>query len=81
VFIEKEDAESATEGEKVTLMKWGNITISKKEKTGDLWTLYGKLDLDDKDFKKTKKFTWIAADPESTIDIVVAEYDHLITKR
>jgi hypothetical protein len=31
VLIEKEDAQTIQEGEKITLMKWGNVTITKKE--------------------------------------------------
>lgn len=30
VFIEKDDASAIEVGEKVTLMKWGNVTISRK---------------------------------------------------
>jgi hypothetical protein len=29
-FIEKADAETIKEGDKITLMKWGNVNISKK---------------------------------------------------
>jgi len=31
VWIETDDASAIEEGEKVTLMKWGNITVTKKE--------------------------------------------------
>jgi glutamyl-tRNA synthetase len=82
VYIEKEDAETIIEGEKITLMKWGNVTISKKEvnpETGKI-TFTGKIDSADKDFKKTKKLTWIVADPDSIIEINVFEFDHLIAK-
>lgn len=63
-------------------MKWGNVKISKvekDEKTG-LFTLWGTYDEEDKDFKKTKKLTWMAADPSSTVEIELVEFDHLITK-
>jgi glutamyl-tRNA synthetase len=62
-------------------MKWGNVTISKKEEIDGRIVLTGKIDLDDKDFKKTKKFTWIANDPATTFEMTVIEYDHLITKK
>jgi tRNA synthetases class I (E and Q), anti-codon binding domain len=63
-------------------MKWGNVTISSKEvHENGLFTLKGKLDLNDKDFKKTKKITWLAADPETLCEVTMIEYDHLISKK
>ena len=62
-------------------MKWGNVTISKKEQQGDMIVLTGKVDESDKDFKKTKKITWIANDPGTTFDVILVELDHLITVR
>ena len=38
LLIEKEDAEKFKEGERVTLMKWGNIKITKIIKKGDKLT-------------------------------------------
>ena len=81
VYLERDDAAAIEEGEKITLMKWGNITISKKEVDGENVTLYGKYDPEDKDFKKTKKLTWVCADPDTTVEITLVEYDHLITKQ
>lgn len=81
VFIEKEDAQSITEGEKVTLMKWGNVTITSKQEADGQITLTGKIDPADKDFKKTKKLTWIIADPAVTVQFKVIEFDHLISKK
>jgi len=37
--------------------------------------------LADKDFKKTKKLTWLAADPATLCEVNLIEYDHLITKK
>jgi len=62
------------------LMKWGNVIITKKVAESSNFTLWGNLDEADKDFKKTKKVTWIAADPDTTVEIKLVEYDHLITK-
>lgn len=81
LYIEKDDASEIKEGDKVTLMKWGNVTIHKKETNDDgNFTLYGKVDEADKDFKKTRKLTWIAAVPEHTVELVLVELDHLINK-
>ena len=63
-------------------MKWGNVTITKKENGQDgNPVLYGTIDESDKDFKKTKKITWVCADPDTTVEITLTEFDHLITKK
>lgn len=82
LLIERDDASAIEVGEKVTLMKWGNVTISKKETADDgIVILHGLVDPEDKDFKKTKKITWVCADPDTTIEITLVEFDHLITKK
>jgi len=58
-------------------MKWGNCTITKKEDK----ELHATLDLEDKDYKKTKKFTWVAADESTTVEVQLLEFDHLINKK
>jgi len=81
LLIEADDANAIEEGEKITLMAWGNCVITKKEVGDDgKITLRGKMDLEDKDVKKTKKITWIANDPMLTVQVQLVEYDHLITK-
>lgn len=62
-------------------MKWGNVTITKKETNGDQIALFGKVDPSDKDFKKTKKITWVTVDDDTTVEVTLVEYDHLITKK
>lgn len=47
LWIEKDDAVAITEGEKITLMKWGNVLITKVEKNGDDILLHGKVDPED----------------------------------
>jgi len=65
-------------GERVTLMNWGNVLIQTKEVQPDgSYLLTGEYLPEDKDFKTTKKITWLA---EGT-NLIVAnliEYDHLI---
>ena len=48
-------------GEKVTLMKWGNVRIVEvtKQETNNLCIHATDLP-DDKDYKDTKKLTWLA---------------------
>jgi len=79
-MIEKIDAEAIEVGEKITLMKWGNVNITKKESDGDVLHLTGVYDDADKDFKGTKKIGWLISDPDHTLEIDLAEMDHLITK-
>jgi glutamyl-tRNA synthetase len=79
-LIEFEDASELKEGEKITLMKWGNIVLSKVEKSedGNSITLEGKFDPEDKDFKSTKKLNWLAANSDLT-KVEMIEFDHLIS--
>ena len=81
LWIEREDASEIAEGEKITLMKWGNATVSKKVVEGDKITIYANIDEKDQDFKKTKKITWLCADPATTVEVALVEYEHLINKQ
>jgi glutamyl-tRNA synthetase len=80
LYIEREDAKAINVDEKITLMKWGNVTITAKEEHNGEYRLFGKVDVDDKNFKDTKKLTWIVKDESVTIDVNLVEFDHLITK-
>ena len=42
--------------------------------------VYAKLDVNDKDWHKTKKLTWIAHDEDTNFEISLVEFDFLITK-
>ena len=79
-MIEKADAETIVVGQRVTLMKWGNATITERKEAGDSFELVATMDEADKDFKKTVKLTWICNDPATTIELRMVEYDHLINK-
>jgi len=82
LIIENDDAKVIEIGEKVTLMKWGNVTITSKTTADDgTFILHGTVDPEDKDFKKTKKITWVSADPDTTFEVTLVELDHLITKK
>jgi glutamyl-tRNA synthetase len=62
-------------------MKWGNATVSSVETIDGQLVLHANVDTEDKDYKKTKKITWIAADTQSNLEITLVELDHLITKK
>ena len=59
--MEGEDANLMKEGDLVTFINWGNLRITKVNKTGDKTTsVEANLELENKDFKKTLKITWLA---------------------
>ncbi|NXF95996.1 SYEP ligase, partial [Eubucco bourcierii] len=83
VLIEGADAETLTEGEVVTFINWGNVVITKlnRNASGKIASIDAKLNLDNKDFKKTTKITWLAETPRAPlIPTVCVNYEHLITK-
>ena len=88
VLVEYDDAKNIQAGEKVTFMKWGNAVIdSIGTETSEVFKgqpvklkLTGRLTLEDKDFKKTKKLTWLSAVEELLSPLNLIEFDVLITK-
>ncbi|KFP62313.1 Bifunctional glutamate/proline--tRNA ligase, partial [Cariama cristata] len=83
VLIEGADAETLAEGEVVTFINWGNIIITKlnRNSSGKIVSIDAKLNLENKDFKKTTKITWLAETPcAPLIPTVCVNYEHLITK-
>ncbi|NXA35471.1 SYEP ligase, partial [Eudromia elegans] len=83
VLIEGADAETLAEGEVVTFINWGNLIITKlnRNSSGKIVSIDAKLNLENKDFKKTTKITWLAETPcASLIPTVCVNYEHLITK-
>jgi len=82
VLLEQEDAASFELNEEFTLMDWGNAFVRdiKKDENG---TVTG-LDLDlhlEGDFKKTKKkVTWLSYGDEIA-DVVLCDFDYLLTKK
>ena len=81
LWLELEDVELMSEGEEITLMKWGNCfvrKISKDAVTGRINGVEGELHLEG-DFKKTeKKVSWLADTPDS-VPAELVELDYLIT--
>jgi hypothetical protein len=80
LIVERDDAKNLQVGQKFTLMKWGNAKITRREESKDSFELFATIDEEDKDFKGTVKITWICNDPATTVEVVMKEYDHLITK-
>ncbi|KAG7466074.1 hypothetical protein MATL_G00160980 [Megalops atlanticus] len=83
VLIDGADAETFTEGEIVTFINWGNIIITKihRDSSGAITSLEGRLNLENTDYKKTTKITWLADTPSAPVlPTVCISYQHLISK-
>ncbi|CAJ0944221.1 unnamed protein product [Ranitomeya imitator] len=83
VLIEGADAETLSEGEMVTFINWGNLIITKihRDSSGKITSLDAQLNLENKDYKKTTKITWLADTHKAPLTpTVCVNYDHLITK-
>ncbi|KAJ8362784.1 hypothetical protein SKAU_G00116150 [Synaphobranchus kaupii] len=83
VLIDGADAETFTEGETVTFINWGNVVINKihRDGSGAITSLEGGLNLENTDYKKTTKITWLADTPRApTTPTVCVTYQHLISK-
>jgi len=62
-------------------MKWGNAIVKSSETVDGQIVLHADINTEDKDFKKTKKLTWVAVDSKTNFEITLVELDHLITKK
>ncbi|VDM24589.1 unnamed protein product [Toxocara canis] len=83
VFVEEVDAREMKPGDTVTFINWGNMSIVdvRKDASGRVVEVKANLDLDNKDYKKTLKVTWIAEAPlGALIPVVEIQYDHIISK-
>ncbi|XP_041109091.1 bifunctional glutamate/proline--tRNA ligase-like isoform X3 [Polyodon spathula] len=83
VLVEGADAETFKEGETVTFINWGNIDITKihRDASGRIVSLDGQLNLENRDYKKTTKITWLTETPRAPlVPTMCVVYDHLITK-
>ncbi|KAK0545106.1 glutamate--tRNA ligase [Tilletia horrida] len=84
VYLEQEDAKTFAQGEKVTLMDWGNVEVTslKTGANGLVTDLALKLLPGDSDFKNTKKVTWLASTPNRPlVECKIHDYDYLINKK
>jgi len=62
---------------------WGNVKIVKINKAGDkISSVDVELNLENKDFKKTLKLTWLADSPKSApfTPVKCLHFDHIIAK-
>ncbi|CAG2120275.1 unnamed protein product, partial [Medioppia subpectinata] len=81
VLIDQTDAQQIAVSDTVTFINWGNMSITavtKDPKTGLVTKIDAKLNLDNKDFKKTLKVTWI--ETSATIPAILTYFEHIISK-
>lgn len=84
IYIDYVDAEALKEGENATFINWGNILIKKvnKDASGNITSVDAALNLENKDFKKTLKLTWLAVedDPSAYPPTFCVYFDNIISK-
>ena len=87
IIIDGADAEQLKEGENATFINWGNLMIKKVNKntaTGKVTSVEAESNLQDQNFKKTLKITWLGqveGKPEAEFTpTVCVYYDHIISK-
>ncbi|KAL1500993.1 hypothetical protein ABEB36_006400 [Hypothenemus hampei] len=83
ILIDRADADSLKEGENATFINWGNLLIKKiiKDGNGKITSVEADLNLDNKDYKKTLKLTWLAETANARFTPAYCVYfDHIISK-
>lgn len=82
VLIELADVDALRPGENATFINWGNLRIiSVQRGTNGEVTVEAEPNLEDKDYKKTPKLTWLAVTDKARFTPCVCVYfDHIISK-
>lgn len=82
ILIDYVDIDMLKEGEIATFINWGNMLIKKINcANGKVINIEAELKLDNKDYRKTPKLTWLADVKEEPFTPTYCVYfDHLISK-
>ncbi|EDV94976.1 bifunctional glutamate/proline--tRNA ligase [Drosophila grimshawi] len=84
IFIDYVDAEALKEGENATFINWGNLLVKKvnKDASGTITSVDAALNLENKDFKKTLKLTWLAVEDDASAypPTFCVYFDNIISK-
>ena len=84
LLIDGVDAEQLKIGENATFINWGNIMIKavNKGSDGKVKSVEAEQNIENKDYKKTMKLTWLCNDKDNspTTPTVLIYYDHIISK-
>ncbi|XP_060805347.1 bifunctional glutamate/proline--tRNA ligase [Amyelois transitella] len=83
LLIDQADAKTLKEGENATFINYGNILIDKIHKApdGTVTSVDATPNLENKDYKKTLKLTWLADTEKSpTVEVYCVYFDNIISK-
>ncbi|XP_057662757.1 bifunctional glutamate/proline--tRNA ligase [Diorhabda carinulata] len=82
IFIDREDAVALKEEENATFINWGNLIIKKiNRQAGKITSIEAVPNLENVDFKKTLKLTWLAeVDKAPFTPTWCVYFDHIISK-
>lgn len=82
ILIDYVDAETLKEGENATFINWGNLKINKIHRSAaSITSIDAALNLEDKDFKKTVKLTWLCKMKDTDYPPTYCVYfNHIISK-
>lgn len=85
IYIDYADAETLKEKQNATFINWGNLMIDeiqRNNKTGRIEKILATPNLENKDFKKTVKLTWLAVEEDESAypPTYCVYFDHIISK-
>lgn len=82
LLIDRADADLLKEGENATFINWGNLLVKKiMRENGKISSVEAEPNLDNKDYKKTPKITFLAHTKEAEFTPAYFVYfDHIISK-
>ncbi|GJQ78345.1 hypothetical protein Trydic_g22173 [Trypoxylus dichotomus] len=82
ILIDTVDAETLKEGENATFINWGNLLIKKiNRENGKITSISAQPNIENKDYKKTIKLTWLAETEKAEFTPTYCVYfDHIISK-
>ncbi|KRT81232.1 tRNA synthetase, partial [Oryctes borbonicus] len=82
ILIDTVDAETLKEGENATFINWGNLLVKKiNRENGKITSVNAQPNVENKDYKKTVKLTWLADTEKAGFTPAYCVYfDHIISK-
>ncbi|XP_046992182.1 bifunctional glutamate/proline--tRNA ligase [Schistocerca americana] len=81
LLIDSEDVNLLKEGENATFINWGNLMIKKINSTNGEITVEAEPNIENKDYKKTPKLTWLAVTSKAPfVPCTCVYFDHIISK-
>ena len=76
--MEQQDCKDITEGEEITLIKWGNVIVKKLVKNGDvIVSLEGEYNAEGSPKTTKKKIAWVPQ-CSGNVELALNEFGHLL---